>query len=78
MPTLQREWREMSQVEREDFVEEAKTHLEEVRNMKQNTVHNVAINAYHDVRGTLASVYEQVSLVAIVLSVILTESSSNI
>ena len=65
MSTLRQEWLDMSLVEREDFVEEAKAHLEEVRDMKQHATHNVAINAYHDVRGTLASVYAQVSIVSV-------------
>ncbi|KAI0083235.1 hypothetical protein BDY19DRAFT_910751 [Irpex rosettiformis] len=48
MQDLRERWRDMSELERAEFTEDAKEHLEERREMKQIAVHNVPINEFHD------------------------------
>ncbi|KAI0343132.1 hypothetical protein BDW22DRAFT_1304847, partial [Trametopsis cervina] len=56
---LRVEWNEMSKAEQMEVTAGALEKLEEVREMKNTATHNVAINAYHDVRGTMASINTQ-------------------
>ena len=51
----------MSTEEKEKFSEEGKVELQEHREMKQLSEHNVPLAKFHDARRTIESIKEQVS-----------------
>lgn len=60
MNTLRETWHGMSKEEQIEATRDAVEEVQQMREMKQNAVHNVAICAFHDVQANVKSIEHQV------------------
>lgn len=59
---IKAEWAAMTETEREEATHAAVEKLKEAREMRKEGVHNVPITQFHDVRGTLSRIENEVSI----------------